>query len=124
MNEYIEPALRGIFGIQMLFWGLNGFFHWIQLPPASPAIEKLISACIESRFIMFTVKSIEVIFGACLVLGFMVPLSLLMFAPIMFVITGLHLFHNPRPWLVLISYTVPYTILLLLHGDTLLRIVY
>ncbi len=124
MNEYIEPALRGIFGIQMLFWGLNGFFHWIQLPPASPAIEKLISACIESRFIMFTVKSIEVLFGACLVLGFMVPLSLLMFAPIMFVITGLHLLHNPRPWLVLISYTFPYTILLLLHGDTLLRIVY
>lgn len=124
MSEYIELTLRWIFGLQMCFWGLNGFFHWIQLPPAAPAIEKLISACIESRFIMLTVKSIEIIFGSCLLLGFMIPLSLLMFAPIMFVITGVHILHNPSPWSVLASYTLPYTILLLLHGDTLLRIIY
>lgn len=124
MNEYIDAILRGVFGLQMLFWGLNGFFHWIQLPPAAPAIEKTVNACIESRFIMFTVKAIEVIFGTFLVLGFMVPLSLLMFAPLMFVITGLHLFHNPRPWAILVSYTAPYIALLLIHGDTLLRVVY
>lgn len=124
MSDYIEIVLRWIFGLQMVFWGLNGFFNWIKLPPASPVIEKFVLACIESRFIMPTVKMIEIICGAFLLLGFAVPVSLLVFAPLLFVISGLHALHSPKPWGVLLSYTLPYALLLLLHGNALLRLVH
>jgi uncharacterized membrane protein YphA (DoxX/SURF4 family) len=122
MGDYIEIGLRWIFGLQMVFWGLNGFFNWIKMPPASPVIERFVQACIESRFIMFSVKMVEIIFGVFLLLGFVVPFSLLVFAPLLFVISGLHSLHNPKPWGILISYTLPYTILLLIHSSTLLRL--
>lgn len=122
MGDYIEIGLRWIFGLQMVFWGLNGFFNWIKMPPAPPVIERFVHACIESRFVMFSVKMIEIIFGVFLLLGFVVPFSLLVFAPLLFVISGLHILHNPKPWGVLISYTLPYSILLTIHGGTLLRL--
>lgn len=124
MSDYIELTLRWIFALQMVFWGLNGFFNWIKLPPASPAIEKFVQACIETRFIMPSIKLIEIIFGAFLLLGFVIPISLLIFAPLLFIISGLHILYNPRPWGVLVSYTLPYAILLFIHSSTLLRLVH
>lgn len=121
MGEYVEIGCRWIFGLQMVFWGLNGFFSWIKIPPASPAMEMFIQACIESRFIMPSVKTIEILFGVFLLIGFAVPLSLMIFAPLLFVITGLHVFNNPKPWGVLLSFTLPYGVLLLLHGGAILR---
>lgn len=118
MGDYIEVVLRWLFGLQMVFWGLNGFFNWIRIPPASPGIEKFVQACVESKFIMPSVKLIEVIFGSFLLIGFIVPLSLGVFAPLLFVITGLHVLHNPKPWGVLASYTLPYVILLVLHRES------
>jgi hypothetical protein len=49
--EYFELALRWIFGLQIAFWGLNGFFHWVKIPPSSEVIEKFTQACIETRFL-------------------------------------------------------------------------
>lgn len=124
MNEIVESVIRWLFALQMVFWGLNGFFHWIQIRPAGAVIEKFVQACIETRFIMPTVKLIEIVFGFCLLFGFLVPLSLAIFAPLMFIVTGLHIWHNPRPWSVLVPCTLPYILLLFFHGSILLRLVH
>ncbi|WP_295903807.1 hypothetical protein [uncultured Bdellovibrio sp.] len=124
MSEYIEIIFRWAFGLQMVFWGLNGFFYWVKIPPSGPVIDKFVEACIETKFIMPIVKLVEIFFGAFLLLGFAVPLSLTVFAPLIFVITGLHLFHNPKHWGVLGPITVPYLVLIFLHGGTLLRLVH
>ncbi|MGZ3802247.1 MAG: hypothetical protein ACXVCL_18910, partial [Bdellovibrio sp.] len=97
------------------FWGLNGFFNWVKIKPVAPAIENFVQACIETKFIMPTVKMIEIFFGLFLILGFMIPLSLAVFCPILFVITGLHVFHNPKPWGILLSFTIPFLVLLILY---------
>lgn len=124
MFEYVEIGFRWFFGAQMVFWGLNGFFNWIKISPAGEVIEQFVKACIDTKFIMPTVKAFEVLFGLFLVIGFMIPVSLVCLSPLIFVITGLHAFHNPKPWGVLISYTFPFVVLLFLHKEPLLRLIH
>jgi len=122
--DYLELSCRWIFGLQMVFWGLNGIFHWVTIPPASPKFQTFVDSCVDVAFIMPIVKTIEILFGFFLVLNFVVPLSLAVFAPIMFVIAGLHILHNPKPWAVLITILLPYLVLVFAHRDTLLRLVH
>ncbi|MGE9745635.1 hypothetical protein [Bdellovibrio bacteriovorus] len=124
MIEYIEIVCRWIFGLQMFFWGLNGFFHWVKIPPSDPKIDAFVNACMETRFIMPTVKLMEIIGGAVLLLNFAVPATLVVFAPLIFVISGLHILHNPKPWGVLVTTTVPYLLLVFFHNTSLLRLVH
>lgn len=119
MIDYIEMGLRWIFGLQMVFWGLNGFFQWVEFPPSSPIIDQFVKACIDTRFIMPVVKVLEVVSGLLIATGILVPLNLAALAPILFVVTILHALHNPKPWGVLIGTSLPYALLLLFHADTL-----
>lgn len=123
MIDHIELLLRWILGGQLTFWGLNGFFHWRQIPPSPAAIDSFVAACIESRFIMPTVKVFEIVFGLFLILNFSVPLALIMLAPIVFVVTGLHLLHNKKSWQVLLPISLPFLILLGLHWERFLVLV-
>ena len=124
MTEYIEIAIRWIFAGQMLFWGLNGYFDWIKIPPASETMTRFTEACIETKFIMSTVKLIEILGGILLLLNFTTALVLMAFAPILFVITGLQLLHNPKPGPVLATITLPYLLLVFFHHESLLRIIH
>ena len=120
--EYLEFVLRILLGLQCMFWGLNGFFNWVKIPPTGPVIEAFVSACYQTKFIMPSVKFLEIILGFFLVIGLVVPASLLGLAPIVFVITGLHLMHNPKPGRVLMPFSLPYAILLFIHSLTWLRL--
>lgn len=121
---HFELGLRLIFGLQLVFWGLNGFGAWIKIPPSGPVIDRFVGACYETRFIMPLVKITEIIAGLFLLIGFMVSATLVMLFPIIFIITGLHLLHNTKPWSVLIPFSVPYFILLLVHSPTWLRLLH
>lgn len=120
MLDYIEIICRWVFGLQMAFWGLNGFFHWRAIPPSSEGVTRFVDACIETRFIMPTVKIIEIVGGIFLLCKFAVLLNLLIFAPIIFVITLLHLFHNPKPWPVILPVTLPFLVVFAWHFQTLI----
>ncbi|MEK2689170.1 hypothetical protein [Bdellovibrio sp. GT3] len=113
--EIIETACRVVFGLQMVFWGLNGFFNWLKIPPSPPVIERFVGACYETRFIMPTTKIAEILLGLLMIVGFAVPLTILLIAPIVFVITFLHLLHNPKPWGVVIPITLPFAIVVGFH---------
>lgn len=124
MIDYIEIVCRWFFSLQMIFWGLNGFFHWVKIPPSGPGIDGFTQACINTGFIMPVVKLLEVVGGVFLLLHVALSLTLVAFAPVVFVITGLHIFHNPKPWGVLASITLPYLLLTFFHSTTLLRLVH
>jgi uncharacterized membrane protein YphA (DoxX/SURF4 family) len=115
---WIEIITRWLFGLQFPFWGLNGFFHWKAIPPSGEVIDSFVQACIKTRFIMPVVKWLEIISGILLLVGLCIPLALAMLAPLLFVITFLHVLHNPRWWEVIVPVCLPYTILLFFHGST------
>lgn len=118
MTDQIEMVLRWIFGLQMVFWGLNGFFQWKQVPPSAAAIDSFTAACIQSGFIMPIVKIFEIVFGALLLANIASPLALVMLAPIIFVITALHLLYNKKSWEVLVPISLPFWILVGFHHET------
>lgn len=124
MMDYAEIFFRWAFSVQMIFWGFNGFFQWLPVPPANPVIDRFVQACNETRFIMPTVKIFEIIFGVLLLFSVAIPLCLMAFAPIMLVITGLHALHNPKGFQVLVPLGIPYAVLILYHHHGLLRLVH
>ncbi|HEX7675470.1 MAG TPA: hypothetical protein VF412_14940 [Bdellovibrio sp.] len=121
MFYYIELVCRWIFSLQMIFWGLNGFFNWINIPPSGEGVGKFVQACIDTRFIMPTVKILEIVSGILLLCSFLVILNIFIFAPIVFGITMLHVLHNPKPWGVVLPIAVPFAIILGLNFHSLFR---
>lgn len=124
MLHYIELICQYGLGIQLLYWGLNGFFQWKAPPPSDPRIEAFVKACAQTGFIMFTVKTLEVLIGLALLFNVGTVLALIVLAPIIFVISGLHLKFNPQPWGILGFYTVPFLIACYLHFEEILRLVH
>lgn len=114
--EILEIASRWILGLQLIFWGLNGFFNWKQIPPSDPRIERFVQACIEIRFLMPTVKCLEIIFGVILLTGYGTVLALVGIAPILFVICGLHILFNKHSGRVVMPLALPYLIALMMNG--------
>lgn len=118
MWDSIEFVIRVLLALQLVFWGLNGFFHWIEIQSSGTVIDNFVQACISTRFVMPLVKSFEIVFGLLLLLNLYVSLSLLFLAPIIFVITALHLLHGPAPLKVLAPVTGPYVFLLIYHAQS------
>jgi uncharacterized membrane protein YphA (DoxX/SURF4 family) len=122
MIGHSELTLRWILGLQLIFWGLNGFFHWKPIPPSAKVIDDFTAACMESRFIMPVVKVFEILFGIFLLANYAVPLALALLSPIVFVITGLHALHNKKFWEVLVPISLPFIILVALHYEAWLNL--
>jgi len=122
MLEWIEIILRWILGMQFLFWGLNGFFRWKSIPPSGDFVGRFGDVCFESKFILPVVKIFEIFFGAALLTGHGTLASLIFLGPLVFVISGLHLFHNPRWWEVIVPITLPYLAIAGLNWQKVLAI--
>ncbi len=101
--EWIDTAARFILGLNLLFFGLNGFTHWVQIPKGEPAFEEFIEALVKAKFIMPAVKVLEIIIGLMLITNRSVLLALAMIAPILFVIAGSHLVLNQQRGLLIVS---------------------
>lgn len=96
--EYVEIAARWLLGLQMIFWGLNGYFGWIQFQRQPPVIENFIKACFETRFIMPFVKIWEIGAGSLLIFNLAPKTALILLYPILAVVIPLHLLHNRTKW--------------------------
>lgn len=116
---WLELIFRWILGLQLVFWGLNGFFHWKSIPPSTDFINRFSEICVQSRFIMPTVKVFEILFGFLLLTGTHTSLALIALGPIIFVVTGLHAVHNPqRSWEVVLPISLPFVGVLLLNFES------
>jgi hypothetical protein len=81
-------------GLYYLVFGIDGFVKRIPLPLPSERALAFLKALDESRYLLFTVKVIEIIVGLCWILGVGGGLAWLVFTPIWFNILAYHWFLN------------------------------
>jgi uncharacterized membrane protein YphA (DoxX/SURF4 family) len=90
------------YGIYWLYTGINGLFSFRKPPPASPEFNEKIEHLYSLRFLMPSVKTLEVICGVFLIFGFKPILALFVLCPILFGIVGLQILFNKK-YFILIS---------------------
>jgi putative oxidoreductase len=91
----LEMLARVVLGAAFVVFGLNFFFHFLPLPPLPEKAMAFMGALVNSGYLMTVVKVLEIVFGAFLLLGVFVPLSLLVLAPIIVNIFLFHIFLAP-----------------------------
>lgn len=103
MNKVIERAptvARYLVGLIYFVFGLNGFLHFIPMPPLPGAAGDLLGAFVGSGYLMYLVKGTEVAVGALLLAGRFSPLALIIAAPITINIVLFHAILAPAGMLV------------------------
>lgn len=97
INSRISSRIaRYLLGAAFLFFGLNGFFHFLPAPPAMPEAAASFGAALMATGYMFPlIKGTEVIAGLLLLGNRYVPLALTLLAPVLVNIIAFHLFLAP-----------------------------
>lgn len=98
MRGKIELCSRIVLGLIFLVFGSNGLSMifmgkgFIPMPPPSPEMQPIILSFVATKYLMLTVKLLEVVAGILLLINKFVPFALLLLAPIVYNIIGLHIF--------------------------------
>jgi putative oxidoreductase len=93
--RYVTVALRSLLGLIFLASGLNGFLHRFPNPAMLEAVS-FFSALLNSHYMLPLLCTTEVVGGALLLSGFLVPLGLAILAPVVVNIFFFHLFLAPE----------------------------
>lgn len=92
----LATLARLVAGGMYVAGGLVPFIHWADLPMPSPLAGQFMAALVDSDMLKVS-KSLEVIFGATLLLNLWVPLSLAVLAPVYFFIGWVDFYIDPFP---------------------------
>jgi len=76
-------AARVVSGLVFVVFGLNHLLHFLPAPPLPVPAAKLAGAFVESGYLMGLVGLTEVVCGALLLSNRLVPLALVVLAPVM-----------------------------------------
>lgn len=87
---------RFLLGAIFLIFGLNGFFLFIPVPPMAEPAQNFMMALINTGYMLYFWKSIEVVSGALLIFNRYVPFALAILSPIVANIFMFHLFLDFR----------------------------
>jgi putative oxidoreductase len=85
---------RFLLGFVFLVFGLNGFLHFIPMPPPSGVAGQFIGAMFVSNYLL-VVSGLQVISGALLLINRYVPIALTILGPIIVNILLFHSLMNP-----------------------------
>jgi uncharacterized membrane protein YphA (DoxX/SURF4 family) len=85
-----------VLGLTFLVFGLNGFYHFIPVPPMAPAGQRFIGDLIATGYMLPLWKGTEVIAGALLVVDIFAGLALVCLAPVIVNIAAFHAFLDPK----------------------------
>ena len=96
LKRFLPTTARLFLGLVFTVFGLNGFFHFLPMPPmqASPAAT-LAGALMGSGYLMQLVFATEVTAGLLFLAGRFVPLALALIAPVIVNIVAFHAFLAP-----------------------------
>lgn len=111
-DQVLVRSIEILYGLFWLWSGLNAIFHWQAVPHVSEKMDRFVAACMETGFIMPTVKFVEILAGLLFLFSFTIS-GLLFMAPIVFGIIGLHIAYNKKPIPMILIVMGPYTILAL-----------
>jgi putative oxidoreductase len=85
---------RFLLGLIFLVFGLNGFFHFIPMPPPTGVAGQFMGALFVSHFLS-VIFTIQLIGAVLLLLNRYVPLALTLLAPILVNVLLFHLLMAP-----------------------------
>jgi uncharacterized membrane protein YphA (DoxX/SURF4 family) len=85
---------RILLGLIFLVFGLNGFLHFLPQPPMPDAAKSFFGGLAASGYMLPLVFTTQVVGGTLVLLG-MVPLGLVVLAPVIVNIVAFHLFLAP-----------------------------
>lgn len=87
---------RFFLGAAFLLFGLNGFLHFLPMPPAPEKAGAFLGALGATGYMFPLVKGVEVLAGLLLLSGRFVPLALTVLAPVVVNIVAYHAFLAPQ----------------------------
>ena len=93
--KYVIVIVRVLLGLVFLFFGSNGFLHFIPMPEMQGQAGAFITALASSGYI-YVIALLQVVGGLCLLLGArFVPLGLTLLGPVIINIVLYHIFLDP-----------------------------
>jgi hypothetical protein len=90
----VSAIARYLMGVIFLVFGLNGFLHFIPLPPPSGVAGQFMGALYVSHF-LWVIFAFQVIPGVLLLVNRYVPLALAVLAPVIVNILTFHVLMAP-----------------------------
>jgi putative oxidoreductase len=88
-------VLRTLFGLAFVVFGLNKFLHFIPNPQEPPAAMDFFGALFRTGYFIPLLATTEIVSGALLLSGILVPFGLVILAPVIVNIFMFHLFLAP-----------------------------
>jgi uncharacterized membrane protein YphA (DoxX/SURF4 family) len=95
MKNKILFVVSLLFGLMMINGGLNKFLHYMPLPEMPEAATKLMTAFIESGWIMPLIAVVEIIAGILIIIPKTRALAAIMIFPVVIGIVLIHIFQDP-----------------------------
>ncbi len=86
---------RILLGLVFVVFGLNGFLHFLSQPPMPDAAKSFFGGLAATGYMLPLLFGAQVLGGALILLG-MVPLGLLILAPVIVNIIAFHIFLAPE----------------------------
>ena len=85
-------VLRSLLGLIFVVFGLNGFLHFIPNPPVAGAAAQFWGGLAATGYMLPLIFGAQVLGGALLLTGTMVPFGLVILAPVIVNIFSYHLY--------------------------------
>ena len=95
LKRHLPTVSRVLLGLVFAVNGLNGFLHFLPMPPPEGAAAPFIGGLAASGYFFPMLKAVELAAGAMLLAGVLVPFALALLAPIIVNIAAFHLFLAP-----------------------------
>jgi putative oxidoreductase len=92
--KILNHVSRFLLGFIFLVFGLNGFLHFIPMPPPSGVAGQFLGSMFVTKYLLF-VFAIQLIGGVLLLINRYVPLALTILGPIIVNILLFHSLMNP-----------------------------
>jgi uncharacterized membrane protein YphA (DoxX/SURF4 family) len=106
---------RILLGLIFFVFGLNGFLHFIPMPPMPTGLAgQYTGALMQSHYIVF-VAALQVVGGLLLLVGRYVPLGLTLLGPVIVNILLYHMLMDPKGLLMAIIVTILWAIVAYYH---------
>lgn len=94
-KKTIAILMRVALGAIFIIFGLNGFLHFISMPPLPDQAAKFMMGLGQSGYFFPLLKATEIVCGILILSGAFLPLGLVVLAPIVLHIVLFHLFLEP-----------------------------
>ena len=93
--EIVIIIVRILLGLLFVVFGLNGWFHFIPLPPRQGRAVEFIGAMISTGYFN-VILILQVVGGLLVLIGISVPLGLTLLGPVIVNIMMFHLFMDRK----------------------------